>query len=270
MQEYSLADIRRLFGLTPALTRKLGQVGCITHTVRRKTCAYTFQDLVVLRLASALNAAKIPSPKIVAALRHIQTVLPPGREFSTIALAASGKSLVVHEGPREWEASGQYTLPLAANEKVGQLSSLKRPGQPTPDSARADDHYRRGQMLEDTDVAAARAAYIAALDLEANHLEARINLGRLLHLEGQLKTAERVYRQAKSPNAVLSFNLAVVLEDLDRTEEAIAAYHQALALDPLLHDAHFNLSRLYELVHRPRDALKHLLAYQRHISRYGE
>jgi hypothetical protein len=38
----------------------------------------------------------------------------------------------------------------------------------------------------------------------------------------------------------------------------------------LLHDAHFNLSRLYELTHRPRDALKHLLAYQRHLSRYGE
>jgi tetratricopeptide (TPR) repeat protein len=225
---------------------------------------------VVLRLASALKAAKIPSPRIVAALRHIQTVLPPGREFSTIALAASGKSLAVHEGPREWEASGQYALPLAINEKVGQLARLRHPGQPPRDWSRADDHYTRGHMLEDTDVAAARAEYLAALDVQADHLEARINLGRLLHLDGQLKAAERVYRQAKSPNAVLSFNLAVVLEDLGRTEEAIAAYHQALALDPLLHDAHFNLSRLYELIHRPRDALKHLLAYQRHISRYGE
>ena len=125
-------------------------------------------------------------------------------------------------------------------------------------------------MLEDTDVAAARAAYLAALQVQDDHLEARINLGRLLHLDGQLKAAEKVYRQATSPSATLSFNLALVIEDLDRKEEAIAVYHQALALDPLLHDAHFNLSRLYELIHRPREALKHLLAYQRHISRYGE
>ena len=270
MQEYSLADIRRLFGLTPALTRKLGQVGCITHVVGRKKLTCTFQDLLVLRVASALRAASIPPRQIVAALQQIRTVLPPGREFSTISLAASGKSLAVHEGSREREASGQYALPLAVNGGAAQVARLDRPGEPSDASSRADDHYRRGHMLEDTDLAGARAAYLAALHVQDDHLEARINLGRLLHLDGQLKAAERVYRQAKVSSAVLSFNLAIVLEDLGRKEEAIAAYHEALALDPLLHDAHFNLSRLYELTNRPREALKHLLAFQRHISRYGE
>jgi tetratricopeptide (TPR) repeat protein len=270
MQEYSLADIRRLFGLTPALTRKLGQVGCITHVAGRKKLPCTFQDLLVLRVAGALKAASIPSRQIVAALQQIRTVLPPGREFSTIAVAASGKSLAVHEGSREREASGQYALPLAVNGEAAQVARLGRPGEPSAASSRADEHFRRGHMLEDTDAAAARAAYLAALRVQDDHLEARINLGRLLHLDGQLKAAESAYRQAKSPSAVLSFNLGIVLEDLDRKEEAIAAYHDALALDPLLHDAHFNLSRLYELTHRPRDALKHLLAYQRHLSRYGE
>jgi tetratricopeptide (TPR) repeat protein len=269
MVEYTLADIKRLFGLTPALTRQLGQVGCITHPVGRQTHEYTFQDLLVLRVAGALRAAKIPSRQIVAALRQVQTVLPPGREFSSIALAPSGKSLAVHEGSREWEASGQYMLPLAINERPGQVAHMKRAGE-EPDVSPADEHYRRGHMLEDTDAAAARAAYLEALRVKEDHLEARINLGRLLHLDGQLKAAERVYRQAKSSGALLSFNLAILLEDLDRNEEAIAAYHEALALDPLLHDAHFNLSRLYEFARRPREALKHLLAYQRHISRYGE
>ena len=269
MVEYSLADIRRLFGLTPALTRQLCQVGCITHAVGRKKHSYTFQDLLVLRVAGALRAAKIPSPQIVAALRQVQTVLPPGREFSSIALAASGKSLAVHEGSREWEASGQYTLPLPINGRPGQVAHLRRADE-APDASRADEHYRRGHALEETDAAAARAAYLEALRIKDDHLEARINLGRLLHLDGQLKAAEKVYRQATSSSALLSFNLAILLEDLDRREEAIAAYHEALALDPLLHDAHFNLSRLYELARQPREALKHLLAYQRHISRYGE
>jgi len=35
-------------------------------------------------------------------------------------------------------------------------------------------------------------------------------------------------------------------------------------------DAHFNLSRLHEKANRPREALRHLLAYRRHIDRYGE
>jgi tetratricopeptide (TPR) repeat protein len=124
-------------------------------------------------------------------------------------------------------------------------------------------------MLEDSDIDAARAAYLAALSVQEDHLEARINLGRLLHLEGKLKEAEQLYRQARTSSAILSFNLATLLEDIGREDEAVTAYRDALAQDPLLCDAHFNLSRLHEKANRPREALRHLLAYKRHISRYG-
>ena len=76
--------------------------------------------------------------------------------------------------------------------------------------------------------------------------------------------------QAKSSSALLSFNLAILLEDLDREEEAIFVYRDVLAQDPLMHDAHFNVSRLHEEANHPRDALRHLLAYRRHVSKYGE
>ena len=134
----------------------------------------------------------------------------------------------------------------------------------------AHEHFQRGNLLEDSDVDAARAAYLAALSVQEDHLEARINLGRLLHLDGKLKEAEQMYRQARTSSAILSFNLATLLEDLGREEEAVTAYRDALAQDPLLCDAHFNLSRLHEKANRPREALRHLLAYKRHIARYGE
>src|SRR5690349_10589662 len=72
MQEYSLADLKRLFGLPPALVRKLSQAGFITPpTPSGKNnggkSKYTFQDLLVLRVAGALKAAKISTPKIAAA-----------------------------------------------------------------------------------------------------------------------------------------------------------------------------------------------------------
>jgi tetratricopeptide (TPR) repeat protein len=269
MQEYSLADLRRLFGLPPALIRKLGEAGYITQPAPRGKSHYSFQDLLILRVAGALKAAKIPSSKIAAALGQIQAVLPAGQMLPTIALAASGKDVAVREGSQEWEASGQYALPLAPNNRAGSVASL-RPSEEASTASLAQDHYSRGHRLEDIDVVAARAAYLAALRVQEDHLEARINLGRLLHLDGQLKEAEKLYRQAKSSSALLSFNLAILLEDLDREEEAIAVYRDALAQDPLLHDAHFNLSRLHEKANRPRDALRHLLAYRRHVSRYGE
>ena len=267
MQEYSLADLKRLFGLPPALIRKLSQAGFITQPGKTAS-KYTFQDLLVLRVAGALKAAKISTAKIVDALEQIRSALPSGR-LPAIALAASGKDLVVREGASEWEASGQYALPLIPRAAPAQVANL-RPTPEVPATSVAHEHFQRGHMLEDSDVVAARAAYLAALSVQEDHLEARINLGRLLHLDGQLKAAERLYRQAKTSSALLSFNLAILLEDLEREDEAVAAYREALAQDPLLHDAHFNLSRLHEKADRPRDALRHLLAYRRHIERYGE
>jgi tetratricopeptide (TPR) repeat protein len=268
MQEYSLADLKRLFGLPPALIRKLSQAGFITQPASRGRSKYTFQELLVLRVAGALKAAKISTSKITAALEQIRTALPPDR-LPAIALAASGRDLAVREGSREWEASGQYALPLMTSPKAGEISELRQTTE-VPSTSLAHEHYCRGHMLEDTDVIAARAAYLAALNVQQDHLEARINLGRLLHLDGQLREAERLYREATTSSALLSFNLAILLEDLEREEEAVAAYRDALAQDPLLHDAHFNLSRLHEKANRPREALRHLLAYRRHIVRYGE
>ena len=161
-------------------------------------------------------------------------------------------------------------MPLKSHATEGQVSEIKRSANVPAAASVAHEHFQRGHMLEESDVAAARTAYLAALSVQEDHLEARINLGRLLHLDGQLAEAETLYRQARTSSALLSFNLAILLEDLEREEEAVAAYRDALAQDPLLCDAHFNLSRLHEKANRPREALRHLLAYRRHVARYGE
>ena len=68
---------------------------------------------------------------------------------------------------------------------------------------------------------------------------------------------------------LLAFNLAVLLEDLNREPDAIVAYREALALDPQLADAHFNLARLYERARNPKASLRHLLAYRRMMDQQG-
>jgi tetratricopeptide (TPR) repeat protein len=267
MQAYTQADLSRRFGLPQTLIRALGKAGYITQAPARGKTRYSFQDLLVLRMASALKRARISSARITAVLGQVKASVPPGQVLTTMALASSGKGIAVREGEREWEApSGQYALPLASRRRANGVARL---GEPESSAvALAERHYARGHALEDSDVAAARAAYLAALDAHAGHLEARINLGRLLHLEGDLKQAEKVYRQAQGSSALLSFNMAALFEDLHREEEAIVKYREALALDPGIHDAHFNLARLLEKAQLPREALRHLLAYRRHLGKF--
>ena len=119
MQEYSHADLKRLFGLTPALIRRLSDAGFVGKS------PYTFQDLLVLRVAGALKASKMSAPKIVAALEQIRGSIPNGR-LPAIALAASGKNVAVRDGAREWEASGQYALPLAIRATPTAVGAIRK------------------------------------------------------------------------------------------------------------------------------------------------
>jgi tetratricopeptide (TPR) repeat protein len=127
----------------------------------------------------------------------------------------------------------------------------------------AHEHYLRGLELEEADRRAARLAYESCLAGDCSHLEARINLGRLLHLEGLHQDAESVYRDTREADATLYFNLGILMEDLGRNDDAIKLYRQAIIQDPGLSDAHFNLSMLLEQSGQIQSAYRHLLAYHR-------
>lgn len=140
---------------------------------------------------------------------------------------------------------------------------------PTNDADSAHEHYLRAIGLEDQDRTAAKSAYEACLAGDCSHLEARINLGRLLHLEGLHGDAEKVYRETELADATLLFNIAVLMEDLGREDQAIHYYQEALIHDPGLADAHFNLAMLQESRGEAQSAYRHLLAYHRLVRAHG-
>ncbi len=127
----------------------------------------------------------------------------------------------------------------------------------------AHEHYLRGVDLEEADRRQAKAAYEACLAGDCSHLEARINLGRLLHLEGRHGDAETIYRDTQHADGTLFFNLAVLMEDIGRESDAVKYYQQAIVHDPGLADAHFNLYLLQGLRGEAQSAYRHLLAYHR-------
>ena len=266
MHAYNTKDLERLFGLPASAVRSLTRAGHISPVKRAGRLHYSFQDLLMLRTASALRSAKISAHRINRTLQTLRATLPTNQR----SLTALGDQIAVREGKLLWESdSGQYVLALDIGEEKGGLHVIPRQTAAVQTADSADEPFAKGLALEDTDPHGARAAYEACLAADPQHMEARINLGRLLHMAGRLADAERVYRSAKKPESVLLFNLAVLLEDLEREPDAIVAYREALALDPELADAHFNLARLYERARNPKSSLRHLLAYRRMIDRQG-
>jgi len=79
----------------------------------------------------------------------------------------------------------------------------------------------------------ARAAYERALALRPTHVDAHVNLGRLLHEAHELRLAEEHYRAALAlqPSDVTAlFNLGVLMEDQQKAEESLSLYEEATRL----------------------------------------
>ena len=229
---------------------------------------FGFHDLVILRTAGELNAARIPQRKVRRVLQRLREQLPEGRPLTGFRIAADGERVVVRDGETMWNPeSGQSLFDFSVDEIEARTAVIE----PHVESAEldADGWYEVACDLEVTSPDDAREAYERVLTLNPNHIEAHINLGRILHESGTPAAAEQHYRQAREldpGHEIAAFNHGVALEDLGRQREAIAAYEHAIALDPQNADAHFNLAGLYEKRGDKAIALQHLKAYRQLVS----
>jgi tetratricopeptide (TPR) repeat protein len=252
------------FGVTAATLRVLKCAGLVRRSISDDR-GYTFQELLLLRTVGALRASGLSPRAINRALRNLSRWVDAAAASSRISLDASSRVIHVRHGRSAWDpGSGQYALPLERDELAANIVSiLNSENMMKKKHDTAHHHYLRGTTLEDEDLQAARAAYESCLAGDCSHLEARINLGRLLHIEGRLREAEAIYNAHDEPSAVLYFNLGVLLEDLQRELDAVEAYRKAIMHDPGMADAHFNLSLLHERLGDAQASFRHLLAYRR-------
>ena len=233
MQQFGVREVEKLLRLPRRTIHGLVKAGFVSPARGPgQTYRFSFQDLIVLRTAQALAAANVPAKRITRSLKELRRHLPASMPLSGLSIGAVGDRVVVKEGASRWQAeSGQYLLAFEGDPAAGELKVMQR---------------------------------------EPDTLEDQIDRGYALHEAGKLAEAEAVYRDALEtwgPDALLFYNLGVLLEDLDRKSEAMQAYYAALSADPSMADCHYNLALIFEELGRGQDAIRHMAQYRRLVAK---
>jgi tetratricopeptide (TPR) repeat protein len=229
VQSYGVREVQKLLRLPRSTIRMLVDAGFVSPARGpRNAWLFSFQDLIVLRTAQALADAKVPARRIARSMKALRRQLPQSMPLSGLSIAAEADRVVVREGTRRWQAdTGQYLLGFEPSADEGSLRVLEAPA---PDA------------------------------------EAYVQRGSALHEDGRLVEAERLYHEGLEKcgeDPVLLYNLGVLLEDMERKSDALAAYERSLGADPTFADCHYNVALLYEALGKPREAIRHMAQYRR-------
>ncbi|HEY6066929.1 MAG TPA: tetratricopeptide repeat protein [Thermoanaerobaculia bacterium] len=278
---YGAREVSRMLGLTVGQVRAWVRSGLLDpERGPHGELRFSNHDLAVLRSARGLAGTRIGPRRIERALSRLREQISGSDSLDEIEIVAEGRQIVVTDGSARWQPeSGQILMafenaagtgpadlhPPQTGGNVSALTPVLSRKTKEKSSASVDSWYQLGCDLEETDPEGASEAYARALELDPEHADAHVNLGRLLHEKGDAAGAETHYRSAlaaRPADATAAFNMGVALEDLGRDLEAIDAYEKAVALDPAHSDAYFNLAGACERAGRPAAAIRHLKTYR--------
>ncbi len=272
---FTLRRVQAMLGLSRTVLDGLIAEGFVVPARgKRNEYRFSFQDLMLLRTAFALQASKIPPRRILRSLARLKARLPEELPLTGLRITAIGADVAVRDRDGQWQAdSGQLLMDFDVAPAGGGRVAFMEHAAPAPTVSPAPPDaaawLARGEALEGTDPVGAEAAYKQALVLAPDLSAATLNLGAMWSEAGRfadvLALSDAALRHCPpSPDlALIHFNRGVALDHLERLSEAMASYEQSLALDPELADAHYNLGRLREQMGDARGALRNFSAYRR-------
>lgn len=190
-----------MLNLAPWRVRRLATAGLVSpERGARGEYRFAFVDLVVLRTARDLLLEEVPFRRVRRALANLRDTLPADRSITELRIVADHNRVVVREEDTVWDAeSSQVLLDFAIYElaeAIAPILASAPPRSPPPEALDANDWFELACELEKTSSEEACAAYRRAIRADAGHVDAQVNLGRLMHEAGDVAAAEVLYRNA--------------------------------------------------------------------------
>jgi tetratricopeptide (TPR) repeat protein len=189
---YGVREVERLLRMPRSTITGLVKAGFVTPARGpRNAWRFSFQDLIVLRTARALTAARLPAKRIMKSLKALRRRLPGSMPLSGLSIDAIGERVVVKEGAARWQAdSGQYVLVFEGDPAAGELKVIEhKPEEPIDLYERGVELEQAGRKLEAVEV------YKAALRQDPRMADCCYNLALLCEELKQPRDAIRYMAQ---------------------------------------------------------------------------
>ena len=137
---YTIRAIQEMLGLSRGVITGLIASGFVAPSRGpRNEYRFTFREVVLLRTAVELQAARIPARKILASLRKLKATLPAELPLTGLRITAVGNDVTVRDGRSQWHAdTGQLVMDFELAPAAGNVTFLQRaPARATPPPADA-------------------------------------------------------------------------------------------------------------------------------------
>lgn len=260
MTAYTLGDVARICGVSPARLRYWERTALVSGSTRRGSqTAFDFRDLVVVRSLVGLLQDGVPLRHIRSSMAAVRARLPEVDPLGALRAWGSPPRVVVRHGGLLMEPSGQLLLDFSAP-PIAPVSELPPAG--AMSQRVAVRWFERGCDLDSeraTFTEAARA-YERAIEADPGYADAHCNLGSVRYNQSRREDARRCFERAVAvePGHVeANLNLGALEEEDGRNERALRHYRAALEANPLVPDTHVSLALLYEKLGLPRTGLAH-------------
>jgi hypothetical protein len=254
---YSIRDLQSLLGVTRRVLSSLINAGFVTPTRgHRNELRFSFRDVVLLRTAYQLKAARIPGRRILRALARLKSELPDTTPLSGLRISAVGDTVTVRTGATQWDANtGQLLLDFGDGgnpDTQNPVSRMDTSQAVLQDRARqAANWFEDAERLHEINPRDAERAYRKAIALSPQpHYHAYANLGALLaSSEDRCADALTIFEEALTlfeDAELLHYNRAVLLEHAGQLREAARGYLRCLEVNPHSEDAAFGHASMLE------------------------
>jgi tetratricopeptide (TPR) repeat protein len=259
---FSTEDVQRILGLTAKQLDYWDRLHLVSPRKEQGSRYYDFRDLIGLRTVKQLVEEGVPASRLRHALVALREKLSQAHTpLAELRVLSDGKDILVeHGGARLEPLSGQFALNFETSELRERVRVIAKPG------PNADEWLATALEYDAGDETRAEAidAYVHALCIDPQKLDALLNCGTLCYEEGNLKKAAEYFSRALQvdpENALAHFNLGSVLEEVGRLEAARLHLRDAVRLDPNYPDAHYNLAFVCEKLGAQNEAQRHWQAY---------